>query len=354
MRAGTRATEIHVGSRVVGSGRPAYVIAEAGSNHDGDLDLAFGLIDAAVDARCDAVKFQVFKADSLMVPDGKSAHYLADSVGSRGLYGLFEQMAMDRSWLDTLVSRCADRGIDFLATPFDTEAVRLLVDSGSKALKIASSELWHAPLIECASASGLPLIMSTGMSELPDIERAVATARAAGATGLALLQCTVSYPTPPDQVNLRVMETLAGRFDAVVGFSDHTTGIWAPLAAVALGAQVIEKHFTLDRSRSGPDHRFALEPNELAAMVRGIRDVEASLGIATKTRSSAEEEIFQIGRRNVVAARSLRRGEVIGPDDVVVLRSALGIDPHRLGGVFGRRLTADVEAFAPLQWEDLA
>jgi sialic acid synthase SpsE len=192
------------------------------------------------------------------------------------------------------------------------------------------------------------------MAELEDVRTAVDAARAAGAKEICLLQCTVSYPTPPDQVNLAAMDTLRAEFDCPIGLSDHTLGIWAPIAAAARGANLIEKHITLDRGRGGPDHQFAIEPDELRSMVIAVRDVEAAIGSGTKERLPAEEEIYRLGRRNLVVVRGLEEGHVIGLEDLDVLRSPLGIAPSEMGEVLGRRLARRVDAFETLQWDDLA
>lgn len=343
-----------IGDRPVGVGAPTYVIAEAGSNHDGDLDSAIDLITVAAAAGCDAVKFQVFRADELMVPGGPTASYLQGEVSDGGLFALFEKMAIDRDWLPVLAAECARVGVDFLATPFDADAVMLLADAGVPAMKNASSELWHVSLIDAEARTGLPLLLSTGMSDLADVRAAVDASQAAGVTGLCLFQCTVSYPTPPDQVNLAAMETLRMEFGCPVGLSDHTTGTWAAVAAVARGADLIEKHITLDRTRPGPDHQFAIEPEELRRMVDEIRMTELALGSGVKQRLPVEEEIYRLGRRNLVVARSLDAGHTLQRDDLDVLRSPLGVAPAHLADVVGRSIIRPMNAFEPLQWNDLA
>lgn len=332
------------------------MVAEAGSNHNGDLELAFELIHAAADAGCDAVKFQVFSADRLMSRTGPTAAYLRDALGRRTLFDLFSSTQIDRSWLPVLADRSRERGIHFLATPFDIEAVDALVDKGVSvpAIKNASSELWHLPLIRSAAATGVPLLLSTGMADIGDVEDAVTAAKEGGARELCLLHCTVAYPTRPEGLNLRAMATLREHFGTPVGLSDHSTGTWAPVAAVALGADVIEKHLTISRSLEGPDHAFALEPTELGDLVVAIRATERSLGDGRKIRQSDEEEIYRIGRRNLVASRALTADAVVVDGDLDVLRSTLGIAPRDLPLVTGRRLRRDVEAGQALRWEDLA
>ncbi|MFN8542690.1 MAG: N-acetylneuraminate synthase family protein [Candidatus Binatia bacterium] len=347
---------IEIGGRPVGAGHPCYVIAEAGSNHDGRLEQALALVDVAAAAGCDAVKFQIFRPEELMSPAGPRARYLDTLLGDRSLYELFTATAINRAWLPRIAYHCRTRGIHFLATPFDCDAVDRLVspEVAAPAIKNASAELWHLPLVRHAARTGRPLLLSTGMATLPDVEDALVVAAAAGATDVALLQCTVSYPTPPESVNLRAIGTLAERFGVPVGFSDHTQGIWAPVAAVALGASVIEKHATLSRRLPGPDHPFAVEPDELAQMVRDIRATEQALGDGQKVRQPAEEEIYAIGRRNLVAVRDLAAGSRLVEADLAVLRSPLGIAPRDAALVAGRTLARPVAAGAPLTWNDLA
>jgi sialic acid synthase SpsE len=349
------AAEIRLGARAVGPGHPCYVIAEAGSNHNGSLDLAHDLIDAAAAAGADAVKFQVFSAETLMVRDGPTATYLKEALGEQTLFELFQTTAVDRSWLPLLAARSGQRGIDFLATPFDVRAVEDLIatDVGVVAMKNASSELWHAPLLEALARTQLPLLLSTGMADIDDVDHAVAAFTAAGGRELCLLHCTVCYPAPSESLNLQAITTLRERYGAPVGLSDHSTETWAAVAAVTLGANVIEKHFTLDRSLPGPDHGFALEPHALAEMVADIRQVEAALGDGVKRRQPSEEDIFLIGRRNLVMRHAAAAGDTISRDDLDVLRSPLGLSAFDLSSVVGHRLTRSVQEGDTLRWEDL-
>jgi N,N'-diacetyllegionaminate synthase len=348
---------IRVAGRAIGEGHPCYVIAEAGSNHDGDLAVALALIDAAAEARCDAVKFQVFRPEELVARVVPHAPCL-DGVVRPGqtLFELFGELAIDRAWLPTLAARARERRIHFLATPFDLAAVDELVAPSvdMPAIKTASAELGHLPLLAHAARTGRPLLVSTGMSTLAEVERALEAIAAAGAPPVALFHCTVLYPAPPGTVNLRAIDTLRAAFGVPVGLSDHTLGTWAPVAAVARGANLIEKHFTLSRARSGPDHPFAIEPHELAGMVEAIRATEAALGDGRKVRQPDEEPIYAIARRNLVAARDLRAGEALAAPDLLIVRSTLGIPPFERERVIGRLLTRDVAAGTPLQWSDFA
>jgi sialic acid synthase SpsE len=347
---------IMIGTREVGPDRPCYLIAEAGSNHNGSLRMALELIDVAASTGCDAVKFQVFRADDLVVADSPKADYLGESLGARSIYEHFQDAAMDRTWLPELAAACRARGIDFLATPFDVDAVDALVaaDVDAPAIKIASSELWHTPLLQHAARTGRPIILSTGMATLADVHEAVDTIHAAAPdTPVCLLHCTVKYPAPAETVNLRAMATMRADLGLPVGLSDHTRGTWAAVAAVSLGAVVVEKHFTLSRTLPGPDHVFALEPAELERLAADVRSTESAMGDGSKVRQPEEEEIYVIGRRNLVAARDLPAGHRVAAGDLLTLRSPLGIEPGAEPKVVGRELVTAVRAGAPLQWADL-
>lgn len=350
------ATTLDLSGRRVGPGEPCYIIAEAGSNHDGVLAQAHSLIDAAAAAGCDAVKFQVFRPEELVSRTAPHAAYLRGMIGVEGtIFDLFTSMAIDRSWLPGLAAHARARSIHFLATPFDTEAVDTLVgeDVNVPALKNASAELWHLPLLRHAAETGRPLIISTGMADLDDVRDAVETAIAAGSKSLALLHCTVRYPAPAEGMNLRALTVLRETFGVPVGLSDHSEGGWAPIAAVTLGASIVEKHFTLSRKLRGPDHAFAMEPNELRDLVGAIRATEEGLGDGRKVRRECEEEIYAISRRNLVASTNLRRGDVLREHDLAILRSQLGLAPKHKAAAIGRRLVRDVPAGHPITWDDL-
>lgn len=346
---------MEIAGRQIGPGHPCYIIAEAGSNHNGSFELALALVDAAADARCDAVKFQLFRAEDLVVPASPHAEYLDRSLGERTIFEHFKHAELDRSWVPAIAERCRARGIAFVATPFDLDAIDLLVshEVSSPVLKMASCELWHDPLLRHAARTRLPLLLSTGMATIEDVADAVGAVREEQGGPICILQCTVRYPAPAESVNLRAMATMSDRFGVPVGLSDHTEGRWAAVASVALGASVIEKHFTLARTLPGPDHVFAIEPNELSAMVREIRATEAALGDGVKVRHPVEEEIYLLSRRNLVARRDLQPGDIVTDDDLVVLRSPLGIEPKRQREVVGRPVVEKVRAGTPMQWSHL-
>lgn len=347
--------EIRIGERVVGPGHPVYVIAEAGSNHDRNMEQAKRLVDVAVEAGADAVKFQTFQAEKMATRARVKIQYLEDlGLSIEEMQDLYRPLELPREWHAELADYAVRQGIEFLSTPFDEEAVDLLDGLGVKAFKIASFELWHLPLIRHTASKGKPLLLSTGMANLGDIEDALEAVRAGGNDQVALLHCAISYPVRFQDVNLRAMRTLQQAFGVPVGFSDHTAGIAVPTAATALGACLIEKHFTLDRSLPGPDHPFALEPDELKAMVRAIRETEQALGSPAKTYTPAEEEYRLQGRRSIHAARDIPKGTVITHDMVAILRPGTGLLPKFLDVVVGRRAAEDIAAHEPITWERLA
>lgn len=335
-------------ARRFGPGERVYVIAEAGANHDRDLAKAHALIDAAAEAKADAVKFQVYTADGLY-----SRHTPIFPGESRRPHDVISEVELPRAWEPELQAHAHERGLDYFATPFDYEAVDAQAALGVPCFKWASSEINDLPMLAHAAKHGLPMILSTGMCDLADVQAAVDTVRSVGNASIVLLHCSALYPTPLDEVNLRAMQTLATAFGLPVGYSDHTLGIAIPTAAVALGACVIEKHFTLDRRSKGPDHPYALEPHELAAMVRQIRDVEASLGSAIKAPTKGERAKRHLSRRSLVTTRELRAGEVLRREDVMTKRPGTGLEPRLIGVVVGRTVRVDVPEGTPLTWEML-
>lgn len=342
-----------VGDRTLGDGQAAYVIAEIGSNHNRDKELAGRLIDAAAEAGADAVKFQTYSGSRIYSKEARSkylAGFDADSPAE-----LLERISLPREWQAELAEHSRRRGVDFFSSPFDHEAVDELAALDVPLLKIASGEIVDLPLIRRAAATGIPLIISTGMATLGEVEEALNAAQVAGATAVALMQCASVYPASAKRINLRAMATLRSAFQVPAGLSDHSLGIAVPIAAAALGAAMIEKHITADRSMPGPDHSFALEPPELAEMVKGIREAEAALGDGRKEGPSPEEldENFTLGRRSLIATRDLPPGTVLEPEMITVKRPGTGIAPKHLELVLGRTLRAGVEADDVLTWDDV-
>lgn len=339
---------ISIGPRLVGDGQPCFVVAEIGSNHNHDFDLARRLIDAAAHARADGVKIQTFRADEHYSRRAPGFTYLENT----NTHALIQSLEIDRSWQEPLKRHAEDQGLVFFSSPCDADAVAQLAAMDAPAHKVASFDLPDTDLIGLMAATGKPVLMSTGMADWMDIQRAVDACRAKGNEQLLLLQCTSLYPAPADLSNLRAMDVMRRAFGTLVGYSDHTRGDHVSLAAVALGACMIEKHFTLDCSLPGPDHPFAIEPADLAAMVMRIRDVEAAMGDGAKTGPRpAEEEMFRKGRRSLHTQVDIPAGTVITADMLSIKRPGLGLPPHVRDQVVGRRAARDILADEWLQWD---
>jgi len=348
--------KIKIGNKWIGSGEPCFIIAEAGSNHDGKLEQAKKLIDVAAKAGADAVKFQTFKAEKLYSRKTPTLSYLKKDrllKKDESVWELIKKIEMPQKWHRPLADYCEKNGIIFLSTPFDLEAVDELEKIGLVAYKIASFEITHLPLLEYVAKKGKPIILSTGMADLADIELALDTIYRQGNRDVILLHCAVGYPCKYGDLNLRAIETMREAFQLPVGFSDHTLGIISDIAATVLGACVIEKHFTLDRNLSGPDHPFALEPNELRAMVEAIRDTEKALGSRVKKPTKSEQELYKLARRSLVAACNIPRGTKISKKMITVKRPGYGIHPKMMEIIVGRTAKVNIEEDDILTWEML-
>ncbi len=344
-----------IGEREIGPGAPVFVIAEAGVNHDGRLDLALRLVDAAAEAGADGVKFQTFRAERLASRYAPKARYQQAAGGSRaGQMEMLRELELSPEDFQAIQARCRERGLVFLSTPFDEESLELLERMEVPAFKAGSGEITNLPFIRSLARRGKPLLLSTGMATLEEVAAAVDAFREAGGRELLLFHCTSSYPAPHDQVNLRAMVTLRERFGVPVGYSDHTLGIAVAVAAVALGACAIEKHLTLDRGLPGPDHRASLEPPEFSEMVKAIRAVEAALGDGVKRPAPCEVEMRAVARKSVVATRAIPAGALIGEDALAIKRPGVGIPPADLPAVIGRRAAVDIAADEVLTWDKLA
>jgi N,N'-diacetyllegionaminate synthase len=321
------------------------IIAEAGVNHDGDLDAAHALVDAAAEAGADYVKFQTFRADRLVTRSAAKAAY-QEARGPGGTqHEMLARLELDESAHDALASRCRERGIGFLSTAFDLESLGLLVRLGVDRIKVPSGEITNLEYLHRAGGLGLPVLLSTGMATLDEVREAVDAMAGAGAdrADITVLHCTTEYPAPMDGVNLRAMVAMGAALGLTHGYSDHTTGIEVPIAAVALGAVVIEKHLTLDRSRSGPDHAASLEPDEMAAMVAAIRNVERALGDGVKRPTSGELANRRVVRRSLVAGALIRAGEPFTTANLSAKRPGTGISPMRIADVLGCAAPRDFE-----------
>jgi N,N'-diacetyllegionaminate synthase len=331
-------TTVTIGERRLGAHEPVFVVAEAGVNHDGDARVALELVDAAAAAGADAVKFQTFVPAAVAVAGAPLAGYQrAGATGASEQRDMLERLCLSGGDLRSVAAHCARRGLCFLSTPFDLSSAELLERIGVPAFKVASSELTNLPFLDALARRGLPLILSTGMATLGEVAHAVDLVREIG-TPLVLLHCVSGYPTPAEQVNLRAIDTLRSAFATPVGFSDHSLGIDASLAAVAREACLVERHLTLDRARRGPDHAISLEPDELRELVAGIRRTETMLGDGRKALQPAERETRTLARRSIVAARALAAGETLTADALAAKRPGDGLPPARLAELVGTRL----------------
>ena len=345
--------KVKLGTRWVGDGTPCFVMAEAGSNHNRDLGMGKELIDVAAEAGADAVKFQTYSAETLYSKKTPRFSYL-EGITSKETWDLIKEIELPREWQAELAAYAAKRGICFLSTPFDCRAVDELAALDVPAYKIASFEIVDLSLIGYAAATGRPMILSTGLATYEDIHDAIHACWAAGNRDVILLQCASLYPAPPARMNLRAMATMRQAFGVPVGLSDHSRGIHVAVAAVALGACVVEKHFTLSRSLPGPDHPFAVEPGELKEMTRQIREVEAALGDGLKLGPAPEElEMHQKARRSLVATRTIPKGTVVQRDMIAIKRPGYGIRPKFLDLIVGRVAKVDIEEDTVLTWEML-
>lgn len=343
---------ISIGNKKIGEGRPCFIIAEAGVNHNGDLALAKRLIDVAAEAKADAVKFQTFKAENLVTRDADKAEYQKTTTGSgESQFEMLKRLELTDEDYKKLYFHAKKRGILFLSTPFDPDSADLLDKLGVPAFKISSGDLSNLPLLSHLARKNKPLILSTGMADLGEIEVTVNHLRKLGLRDIVLLHCTTSYPAPLDTINLRAMKILRNAFGYPVGYSDHTTGVNIASAAVALGACIIEKHFTLDRSLPGPDHKASLEPLELVAMIRNIREVETALGDGIKVISSEECAIKKIATKSLVARCTIHEGDLISARSIIVKRPGTGIAPKYFDQVLGKKAKQNIKKDRVITWD---
>jgi N,N'-diacetyllegionaminate synthase len=327
------------------------VIAEAGVNHNGDLDRALAMVDAAAAAGADYVKFQAFSTDSLVTHDARTAAYQQANAGESSQDALLRGLELSGDDFATLAAACRDAKIGFMASVFDLVQLDALIALGMDRLKVASGELTNTPALIRFAERGLPVILSTGMATLAEVDEAVAVLRGHGCHDINLLHCTSLYPAPPESLNLAAIATMRKHFGLPVGYSDHSLGDQASIAAVALGATMIEKHFTLDRALPGPDHRASLEPDELSAMIARLRDVASALGDGVKRPAAGEADTARLVRRSWHTRRALPAGSVLGEQDITLKRPADGLAPSH--SPIGCRLTRALEADVPVVADDL-
>lgn len=332
-----------------------FIIAEAGVNHNGELGMALRLCDAARAAGADAVKFQTFRAHDLVVPGAPTAQYQARQTGQSDQFEMLRQLELSQGQHEAIKAHCDRIGIEFFSTPFSVDALDMLVNLGVARVKLSSGELTHRALVERAAQARLPLVISTGMATMHEIREALQWVGAARGDlqDVTVLHCTSAYPAPDGALNLRAIASMARDLGVAIGYSDHSLGIEAPLAAVALGATVIEKHLTLDRSLPGPDHSASLEPEEFTRMVAGIRRVAAMLGDGVKAPTIEELDTARVARRSVVAAVDVPAGTVLTASMLACRRPATGIAPRDFDAVVGRVARAPVAAGTVLDWDAL-
>ena len=335
--------------------KKVFIIAEAGVNHNGKMELAYKLVDAAKEAGVDAVKFQVFKSEKVISKSTKMADYQKENL-KENISQLDMVKKLELSYEDFIKINeyCKEKGIMFMATPFDNDSLDFLVDILKvNILKIGSGDLNNYPFLEKVALKNKEIILSTGMSNLSDIEGALDFISQYTDKEVKVLHCTTNYPCPMDEVNLKAMNTIKDAFQVAVGYSDHTLGIEVPIAAVALGAEIIEKHFTLDKTMEGPDHVASLEPDELKEMTRTIRNIERALGSGIKKPNKSEVKIQSIVKRKIVLAKDVETNHVLTEDDLEYKRCENGIDSKYYKSIIGKKVKRKIEADSPLMWEDI-
>ena len=333
-------------------GNRTFIIAEAGVNHNGDISLAKKLIDVAKDAGADAVKFQTFYAEDIVTLGSRKADYQYRAK-EKTQYEMLKNLELSFDEFRELKRYCDNKGIEFSSTPYDVKSVEFLNEIGVNRFKVASADLINKPLIEAMAKTEKQIILSTGMATLGEIEKTISLINAFGNMDICLLHCTTSYPTPYEQVNMNVLDTLKKAFGLPVGYSDHTLGIEIPIMAVSLGAEVIEKHFTLDRTMEGPDHFASLEPDGLKKMVAAIRNVEKAFGSERKEITGEEKENIFFMRRSIHASEDVKQGGIIKDNNIKITRPFDGIEPWFLDIILDKKMKTNVKKDEPIKWENL-
>jgi N,N'-diacetyllegionaminate synthase len=348
------AKNVSIGDRWVGEREPCFIIAEAGVNHNGDVGLAKQLVNAAVAAGADAVKFQTYKTENVVLKTAPKAKYQKNTTdAAESQYQMLKKLELTEQDFVQLMDYCKQQGILFMSTPHDQESMDVLDELGISVFKVGSGDITNIPYLEHMALKGKPIILSTGMSALGEAEEAVDTILSAANRDLILLHCVSNYPARAEDCNLRAMRTLEIAFNLPVGFSDHTLGIEIPMAAVAMGAKVIEKHFTLDKDMPGPDHKASLQPDELKAMVQGIRKIESALGDGAKKPVPDELDTLAVARKSIVAKVDIAEGEVIRESHLAIKRPGTGIKPKYLDYIVGKKANRNIEVDTLLSWEDI-
>lgn len=347
--------EIKIGSKMIGEGHPTYFIAEIGGNFDGSIEKAKRLIDAAKEAGADCAKFQTFTADTIVSEGGFSKMTLHGVHGSWGktVSEVFKDVEFPMKWHREIADYCKKVGIDFSTSPYFKEAVDLCAEMEVPFIKIGSGDITWLEMLEYIASKGIPVMLATGDATMSEIDEAIRTVEKTGNKDLVLMQCITNYPSKIDSANVNVLKTYQSAFNCLTGYSDHSSGHVVALASVVLGGCVIEKHFTLNKKDKGPDHPHSMEPDEFKFMVDSIREVERAMGSTRKEVVEEESETVYVQRRCLYAKNSLEAGHILKPEDIVVLRPALGIPPKFKDTVIGKRLIKNINAGEPIFWEDL-
>lgn len=346
---------VSIDNKIIGDGTGCYIIAEAGSNHNKDFETAFRLVDIAAEANADSVKFQIFSADTIAAKTKHPIAVIKDKFNAYGstLHELYEKIETPREWLGEIANYCKKKRITFLCTPFDIDGVDQLMELNVSAFKIASFEMVDIPFLRYIAKKGKPMILSTGMATLGEIEESVTAITDEGNDDIVLLHCGIEYPPKWEDVNLAAMSTMDRAFPYHIGYSDHTLGNVVPVAAVALNAKVIEKHFTFDKNAIGPDHGFAASPEELKDMVIAIRNCELAIGSPIKRPTESEMIHLKRGRRSIFASCHISKGEVISKEMLSILRPNVGLSPKFYDTIIGRRAAVDIKAHEPITWNEI-
>ncbi len=345
---------VEIGDRTIGESNPTFIIAEAGVNHNGKVEMAKDLVDVAKEAGADAVKFQTFKAEKVTSKAAPKAKYQQKTTEvEKSQYEMLKEVQLSEEEHIELLGYCKRKNILFMSTPHAMESIDLLNRLNLPVFKVSSSDLTNLPFLERMASKNKPIILSTGMANLCEVEEAVNTIHSSGEADLILLHCVTNYPADPEDCNLRAMETLKTAFDVPVGFSDHTLGTAVPVAAVALGACVIEKHFTINKSLPGPDHEASLSPKELERMVKEIRSVKRAMGDGVKKPVDTEKEIKEVTRKSIVSVINISKGAKIRKDMVDIKRPETGIRPKHIENIIGKTAKKHIKGDEPINWEDI-
>lgn len=346
--------EIEISGKKIGDGHPVFFIAEAGVNHNGSIELGKKLIDVAIDAGANAVKFQTFKTENIIIPDAPKSTYHVETTGSDSAQTWFELLKtqeMSKNMHMDLIKHCSAKGIIFLSTPYDEESADLLDELKVPAFKIASTDTSNIPLLRYIARKGLPMIISSAMATMEELEDAVFAVRDEGLEEVAVLQCTGNYPAKLSDSNLRVIQTYREKLHCIVGYSDHTPDLINPVAATAMGAKIFEKHFTIDKSLPGPDHRMSLDPEELKQTVKAIRDTELALGSSEKQVLEGEKENRAKLRKSLIANTDINKNQIIHKEMIAIKRPGSGIPPADMETILGKRARNDIPSGTVLSFE---